>query len=56
MTSLPPRKPKKARRVKLPDGVTLRDYFAGQVVVWYSANARVMDMAIDDWESGRRPT
>ena len=36
-------------------GMTLRDYFAGQALVGYAANARVMDRAVDDWGDGRGP-
>ena len=39
-------------------GMALRDFFAGQALAGYAANARVMDKAIDDWDafSGNRPT
>lgn len=40
------------------EGMSLRDWFAGQALVGYAANARVMDKAIDDWNNGHgvRPT
>ena len=40
------------------DGYTLRDYFAGQALVGYASNKRIMDNAIDGWQNsgGERPT
>lgn len=41
----------------LKQGMTLRDWFAGQAVTGQLSNARVMDTAIDDWteRGGPRP-